>query len=71
MLMLTVFLAYKAVIQDGGLARGCKGALMLQNCPLSSLHMKNWCSEISTAKILSRVIPRYLLFKSYHFEKFP
>ena len=64
MLMLTVFLAYKAVIQDGGLVRGCKGVSMLQNCPLASLHMWYWCSEISTAIILSCVIPRYLVFMS-------
>ena len=60
-LMLVVFLAYKAVIQDGGLVRGCKGVLMLQNCQLTSLHMWNWCSEISNAIVLSCVIPRYLV----------
>ena len=49
--MLAVFLAYKDVIQDGGLVRGCKGASMLQNYPLASLHMQNWCSESSTAII--------------------
>ena len=31
-----LFLAYKAVVQDGGFARGWNGVRMLQNCPFAS-----------------------------------
>ena len=34
--ILAVFLAYKAVMQEGGLASGWNGVQMLQNCPFAS-----------------------------------
>ena len=34
--MPAVFVAYKAVIQDGGFASGWNGAGMVQNCPFAS-----------------------------------
>ena len=34
--ILAVFLAYKAVMQDGGFASGWNGVEMLQNCPFAS-----------------------------------
>ena len=69
--MLAVFLVYRAVMQDGGLASSWRGALILQNCPLALWHMLNWCCEISTTIISSCVIPRYGVFTSYCVVKFP
>ena len=37
--MLAEFLEYSAVMQDGRFARGWNTVLMLQNCPLASLHI--------------------------------
>ena len=34
--ILAVFLAYKAVMQDGGFASGYNGVGMLQNCPFAA-----------------------------------
>ena len=69
--MLTVFLVYRAVMQNGGLASSWRGALILQNCPLVFLHMLNWWYEISTAIVSSHLTPRYWVFTSYHAVKFP
>ena len=57
--ILAVFLVYRAVMQDGGLASGWKCTLILQNCPLAFWHMLNWCCEISSAIVSSCVTPRY------------
>ena len=34
--MLAEFLAYKAEMQVGGFASGCKGVGMVQNCPFAA-----------------------------------
>ena len=60
--MLASFLAYIAVMHDGGLAWGWRGALILQNCLIAFLHVLNCCSEISTAFVLPCVMLMYLVF---------
>ena len=39
-----------------------RGALILQNCPLSFRHILNYYSKIFTAFVSSYVMPKYLLF---------
>ena len=57
--LLAVFLAYKAVIQDGGFASSWNCVGMVQNCLFASWHILNCCGKISTAMASSCVIPRY------------
>ena len=62
--MPVLLLVYRAAMQDGGLASGWKGVVMLQNCPLASWHAWNCVVESSTAIVASLVTPRYLVFIS-------
>ena len=57
--ILAVFLVYKAVMQDSGLAIVWNGVGMLQNCPFASWQILNCCGDMSTAIVSSCVIPRY------------
>ena len=57
--ILAVFLAYKAVMQDGGFASGWNGVGMVQNCPFGSWQILNCRGKISIAMVSSCVIPRY------------
>ena len=50
--MLAVFLAYKAVIQDGGFASGWNGVGMIQNCPFTSWKILNCHGKMSTAMVV-------------------
>ena len=59
--IIAVFLAYKAVMQEGGFMSGWNGVGMLQNCPFASQQMQNWNGDISTAMVSSCVILRYLV----------
>ena len=62
--ILAVFLAYKAVIQDGRFASGWYGVEMVQNCPFASWQILNCHAEISTAMVSSCVILRYWILIS-------
>ena len=57
--ILAVFLTYKAVMQDSGLASSWNGVGMLQNWPFTSGHILNCYGEISSAIVSSCMIPRY------------
>ena len=61
--ILAVFLAYKAVIQDGGFASGWNGVGMLQNCQNLD-KILNCRGKISSAMVSSCVILRYLVLIS-------
>ena len=54
----TVLLAYRAVIQDGGFAKGWKGMVMLQNWLFASQQTQNWVVESSTAMVATLVTPK-------------
>ena len=68
--MSTLSLAYKAAIHVVGFMSGRKGVFKLQNCMLALWQVLNCSSEISTALVLSCVMPKYLLFMLQHAEKF-
>ena len=60
----TLLFAYRAAMQDGGLANGWRGVVMLQNCPLASWHAWNSVMESSTAIVASLVTPKFLVCTS-------
>ena len=59
-LMLALSLAYKADIHVAEFVGGRNGVYKLQNCLLACCHVLKQSSEISTALVLSCVIPKYL-----------
>ena len=60
-LMSALSLAYKSAIHIGGFMSGRRGVFKLQNCLLVFWQVLN-CSEISTALVLSCIMPKYLFF---------
>ena len=60
--MPTLSFAFKAAIHIGGFVSSRRGVPKLQNCLVAIWHVLNCSSEISTAVVLSCVVPRYLLF---------
>ena len=64
-----LFLAYKAVIHDGGHVRGGNGAFILQNCPFACWQATYHCSMITTAFVSLYVTPIYLWLILYWVDR--